>query len=87
MIEYEQREFALKAVNNINSFEPNLSIKTAADNTIETSHNDLSEQYRMNVMVLEAQPLCEAKNKNDLYCKKFSTLSQNDERINYHRRI
>ena len=87
LVEYDQRECALKAVNNLNNSEPDLAIESTTHNKIETKHNDTLGQYRMKVMALEAQPLCETKNQKVDCTAKFSTLSQNDERRNYSRRI
>ena len=87
LIEYEERNFALKAVNNFNNFEQDLAIEILTNDTVETNHNDSLGQCRMKVMELEAQPLCETKNQKVVFPAKFSTLSQNDERRNYSRRI
>ena len=87
LVEYEHRECALKAVNNLNNLEPDLAIEATTYDTVETKHNDALGQYRMKVMALEAQPLCEIKNQKLACGAKFSTLSQNDDRRNYSRRI
>ena len=87
LIEYEEREFALKAVNDFNKLEPDLAIEILKNDTVETNHNDVLGQCKMKVMELEARPLCETKNQKVASTAKFSTLSQNDERRNYSRMI
>jgi len=87
LIEYEQREYAFKAVNILSNLEPDPATESTTYNTVETKYNDELRYYRMKVMALEAQPLSETKNQKVTCAAKFSTLSQTDERRNYSRRI